>query len=275
MRWVLLPLVSCTTCLVAMLGFFSWIDWRLTIISSNFISLLLIITLALSIHIIVRYQELSSQLVKTNQLKLVKATVASMIKPCFYTVLTTAVAFMSLVVSNIRPVIDFGWMMTIGVGVSLATTFIVIPACMMLLHRSHPSPYEETVSVTRFFAVSTEKNGGLIVLMSLFMSLMAAWGITQLEVENRFIDYFHSDTEIYKGMETIDTSLGGTTPLDIVLQAPMQIETKNLTSLDEIDDFDDYFDDDFDSLESATVEQSASSGSVSYTHLTLPTICSV
>ncbi len=259
-RWVLLPLVSCTTCLVAMLGFFSWIDWRLTIISSNFISLLLIITLALSIHIIVRYQELSSQLVKTNQLKLVKATVASMIKPCFYTVLTTAVAFMSLVVSNIRPVIDFGWMMTIGVGVSLATTFIVIPACMMLLHRSHPSPYEETVSVTRFFAVSTEKNGRLIVLMSLFMSLMATWGITQLEVENRFIDYFHSDTEIYKGMETIDTSLGGTTPLDIVLQAPMQIETKNLTSLDETDDFDDFFDDDFDSLESATMEQSASSG---------------
>ena len=259
-RWVLLPLVSCTTCLVAMLGFFSWIDWRLTIISSNFISLLLIITLALSIHIIVRYRELSSQLVKTNQLKLVKATVASMIKPCFYTVLTTAVAFMSLVVSNIRPVIDFGWMMTIGVGVSLATTFIVIPACMMLLHRSHPSPYEETVSVTRFFAVSTEKNGRLLVLMSLFMSLMATWGITQLEVENRFIDYFHSDTEIYKGMETIDTSLGGTTPLDIVLQAPRQIETKNLTSLDETDDFDDYFDDDFDSLESATVEQSASSG---------------
>jgi predicted RND superfamily exporter protein len=260
MRWVLLPLVSCTTCLVAMLGFFSWIDWRLTIISSNFISLLLIITLALSIHIIVRYQELSSQLVKTNQLKLVKATVASMIKPCFYTALTTAVAFMSLVVSNIRPVIDFGWMMTIGVGVSLATTFIVIPACMMLLHRSHPSPYEKTVSVTRVFAVSTEKNGRFIVLTSLFMGLMAAWGITQLEVENRFIDYFHNDTEIYKGMETIDTSLGGTTPLDIVLQAPMQIETRNLISLDETDDFDDDFEDDFDSLKSATVEQSAASG---------------
>tara|TARA_E500000178_G_scaffold353961_1_gene421381 strand:+ start:7085 stop:9622 length:2538 start_codon:yes stop_codon:yes gene_type:complete len=260
MRWVLLPLVSCTTCLVAMLGFFSWIDWRLTIISSNFISLLLIITLALSIHIIVRYQELSSQLVKTNQLKLVKATVASMIKPCFYTVLTTAVAFMSLVVSNIRPVIDFGWMMTIGVGVSLATTFIVIPACMMLLHRSHPSPYEKTVSVTRIFAVSTEKNGKFIVLISLFMGLMAAWGMTQLEVENRFIDYFHSDTEIYKGMETIDTSLGGTTPLDIVLQAPMQIETRNLIAHDETDDFDDDFEDDFDSLKSATVEQSAASG---------------
>ena len=98
------------------LGFLSWIDWRLTVISSNFVSLLLIITLALTMHLIVRYRELYRTQPDADQEQLVIATVTSMAKPCLYTVLTTIVAFMSLVVSNIRPVIDFGWMMTMGIS---------------------------------------------------------------------------------------------------------------------------------------------------------------
>ena len=117
LRWVILPLSTCALCLVIILGFLSWIDWRLTVISSNFVSLLLIITLALTMHLIVRYRELYRTQPEATQEQLVVATVTSMAKPCLYTVLTTIVAFMSLVVSNIRPVIDFGWMMTMGISV--------------------------------------------------------------------------------------------------------------------------------------------------------------
>ncbi|MBT7375077.1 MAG: MMPL family transporter, partial [Porticoccaceae bacterium] len=109
LRWVVLPLATCAICLVMILGFLSWIDWRLTVISSNFVSLLLIITLALTIHLIVRYRELQAQNPEADQRELVSNTLLSMAKPCLYTVLTTIVAFTSLVVSNIRPVIDFGW----------------------------------------------------------------------------------------------------------------------------------------------------------------------
>ena len=220
-RWVLLPLVNCALCLIIMLGLLSWLDWRLTVISSNFVSLLLIISLALTIHLIVRYRELHAVSSQKEQRQLVTDTVSSMAKPCLYTVLTTIVAFTSLVVSNIRPVIDFGWMMTLGISISLIVTFVVIPAGMMILGKTNKSARtDNSATVTTKFALITERRGSLVLIFAALLSAISAYGISRLEVENRFIDYFRSDTELYRGMEVIDTALGGTTPLDIILQAP-------------------------------------------------------
>ena len=220
-RWVILPLATCTLCLIIILGFLSWIDWRLTVISSNFVSLLLIITLALTIHLIVRYRELQAKKPDSTQHQLVSETVKSMSRPCLYTVLTTIVAFMSLVVSNIRPVIDFGWMMTMGISLALVVAFVVIPAGMMLFGKAKAdTANDNSAAITSMFARFTERHGGFVLFMASAMTLLSIYGISRLEVENRFIDYFRSDTEIYQGMEIIDTALGGTTPMDIILQAP-------------------------------------------------------
>jgi predicted RND superfamily exporter protein len=221
LRWVVLPLATCALCLVTILGFLSWIDWRLTVISSNFVSLLLIITLALCIHLIVRYRELQAQLPEAEQRQLVTQTVVSMAKPCLYTVLTTIVAFTSLVVSNIRPVIDFGWMMTMGITLALIMAFVVIPAGMMLFGKgAATNSTDNSAAFTTKFAWFTEHYGSLVLLIAASLTALSAYGISRLEVENRFIDYFRSDTEIYQGMEIIDTALGGTTPLDIIIQSP-------------------------------------------------------
>ncbi len=221
LRWVILPLATCALCLVIILGFLSWIDWRLTVISSNFVSLLLIITLALTMHLIVRYRELHRSQPNATQEQLVIGTVSSMAKPCLYTVLTTIVAFLSLVVSNIRPVIDFGWMMTMGISLALVVAFVIIPAGMMLLGKGKTRGGDDnSASFTSVFARFTEHHGTLVIVISLGLAVLSVVGITRLEVENRFIDYFRSDTEIYQGMEIIDASLGGTTPMDIILQAP-------------------------------------------------------
>ena len=220
-RWVILPLATCALCLIIILGFLSWIDWRLTVISSNFVSLLLIITLALTIHLIVRYRELQAKKPDSTQHQLVSETVKSMSRPCLYTVLTTIVAFMSLVVSNIRPVIDFGWMMTMGISLALVVAFVVIPAGMMLFGKGKAdTANDNSAAITSMFARFTERHGGFVLFMASAMTLLSIYGISRLEVENRFIDYFRSDTEIYQGMEIIDTALGGTTPMDIILQAP-------------------------------------------------------
>jgi predicted RND superfamily exporter protein len=235
-RWVILPVVTCTLCLTIVLGFLSWIDWRLTVISSNFVSLLLIITLALTIHLIVRYRELYAAKPKEDQRQLVIETIESMAKPCFYTVLTTIVAFSSLVVSNIRPVIDFGWMMTIGIVVALVISFIVMPAGMMIIGKEKVAAKKDGSSaITSKFASFTEKRGGVVLLFALLLTLLSGYGISRLEVENRFIDYFKSDTEIYRGMEVIDTALGGTTPLDIIIQAPTFDQSYTLTTVNEFD----------------------------------------
>ncbi|MGB0459518.1 MAG: MMPL family transporter, partial [Porticoccaceae bacterium] len=235
-RWVILPVVICAICLTIVLGFLSWIDWRLTVISSNFVSLLLIITLALTIHLIVRYRELQAAKPKEDQRQLVTETIESMAKPCFYTVLTTIVAFSSLVVSNIRPVIDFGWMMTIGIVVALVISFIVMPAGMMIIGKEKVAAKKDGSSaITSKFASFTERRGAVVLTFALLLTLLSGYGISRLEVENRFIDYFKSDTEIYRGMEVIDTALGGTTPLDIIIQAPTFEQSYAITTINEID----------------------------------------
>ena len=271
-RFVVLPLITCTLCLVIILGFLSWIDWRLTVISSNFVLLLLIITLALTIHLIVRYRELQSNNPESNQHELVSQTVISMAKPCLYTVLTTIVAFTSLVVSDIRPVIDFGWMMTMGISLALVIAFITIPAGMVLLGKgSHTSLKDNSSAFTAKFAWLTEHYGTLILLTAFSLAALSAYGISKLEVENRFIDYFRSDTEIYRGMETIDTALGGTTPLDIIIQAPV-FDEPAINDVEEFestdDDYsldDDYaFEDEYGDMEEELAQDDASGLTESY-----------
>ena len=234
-RWVLLPLATCVLSVEIILGYLSWIDWRLTVISSNFVSLLLIITLALTIHLIVRYRELHRQFPDKDQLDLVRDTVNYMARPCLYTVLTTIVAFVSLVVSDIRPVIDFGWMMTIGIVLALVLAFIIIPAGMMIFGKGANNDKGDNSAVyTLYFSRFTEKHGGLVLGLALLAAIVSAWGISQLKVENRFIDYFRADTEIYQGLSVIDAKLGGTTPFDIILDAPPSLVEEDTVSFDDL-----------------------------------------
>ena len=218
LRWVLLPVLTCVVTVTLVLGYLALVDWRMTVISSNFVALLLIITLSITIHLIVRYRELAMADSNATAKELIESTVRFMAVPCFYMVLTTAVAFISLIVSGIRPVIDFGWMMTFGIVVAFLVVFVVLPVGLSFLPRekmregvNYDAPF------TLVFARFTEKHGGKVGLLSLLLAAVSVYGVSQLEVENRFIDYFDEDTEIYQGMSLIDRKLGGTVPLDIIL----------------------------------------------------------
>ncbi|MBT5472537.1 MAG: MMPL family transporter [Nitrospina sp.] len=217
-RWVLLPVGSCLITVVVMIGFLGLMDWRVTVISSNFISILLIITMSLIIHLIVRYQDLNDGNPGQSQKQLVKQTVSLMAQPCFHTSITTVVAFCSLLISGIRPVIDFGWIMTLGISLSFILNFIFFPAALSLLRPETPgSGKDSTQGFTLAIAAFTNRHHKIILWGALFLAIASAVGISKLEVENRFIDHFKSNTEIYKGMEVIDRQLGGTTPLNIVM----------------------------------------------------------
>lgn len=254
--WVVFPLITCLLSTTFMLGLITWLDWRMTVISSNFVALLLIITLSITIHLVVRYREMLSMSPELDQRELVKQSTLLMVKPCIYTALTTIVAFASLVVSGIRPVIDFGWMMTVGVTAALIIVFIVLPAMLMLVKKPSVVKKESSeLAFTSYFATFTEHHGSLIMWVSSFFVVLSVWGVAHLEVENRFIDYFHESTEIYQGMEIIDAQLGGTIPLEIIIDPDIQIpdvvaaETvdsggRNSTSADEPEsEVDDFFDD--------------------------------
>jgi hypothetical protein len=219
LRWVVLPLLSCALAVVIMLGWLSWVDWRLTVISSNFVAVLLIIAMAVTIHLVVRYRELHWHHPDRPQQELVRETVSVMAQPCFYTVLTTVVAFASLVVSDIRPVIDFGWMMTIGLIVAFVLVFLVVPAGILVWGKK-PVKHRPTEDAphTLYFSRFTENHGGIVIAVSVLVFIASAVGISRLKVDNRFIDYFHESTEIYQGLSVIDANLGGTTPFDIIIR---------------------------------------------------------
>ncbi|MDO6424393.1 efflux RND transporter permease subunit [Saccharophagus degradans] len=235
-RLVVLPMAVSITAVVMMLGFISWLDWRLTVISSNFVALLLIISLSITIHLVVRYRENGTEHPYWSQKERIQETLRFMAKPCLYTALTTVVAFASLVVSGIRPVIDFGWMMTIGLMVALVLAFVLLPAGLMALGDDDPlietrkrpkeacKPYKGALGgfhqpLTVYLSKVIERFGSGILLGSLVVAGLSVWGISRLEVENRFIDYFKDTTEIYQGLSVIDNELGGTTTLEIIVTA--------------------------------------------------------
>ncbi len=256
-QFVVIPMATCLSAVFLMLGLVSWLDWRLTVISSNFVALLLIISLAIIIHLIVRYREYALEFPNWTQRELVTATVQFMAKPCLYTTLTTVVAFVSLVVSDIRPVIDFGWMMTIGLLLALLLAFVLLPAGLMLLQRpSVPTGSKQSsgTPLTAYCAMAVEQRGSWVVVVSLLLAVLSVWGLTRLQVENRFVDYFHEDTEIHQGLTVIDQKLGGTTSLDIILNnqaVPKMVSTPPPGAGDEQDPFadmamlEDEFEDEF------------------------------
>ena len=221
LRWVTMPLVSSALIALFVIGFLGWMDWRVTVVSSNFISLLLIISISLTIHLIVRYQELFETHSSATRQELVAMTLAQMLKPCFYTALTTIIAFASLGVSEIKPVIDFGKMMVAGIFFAFLFSFILFPIFMLLFTSDKGRESRDfSKGVTVIFSSITDKLGNYISLIAIALFSISIYGINQLTVENRFIDYFKPSTEIYKGMDLLDTKLGGTAPLDIVINAP-------------------------------------------------------
>ena len=216
--WVIFPLLNCILSIALMIGFLSTLGWKVTVISSNFIALMLILTMSMNIHYLVRYMQIEGDEFKNNCDLRIEQTSKSILFPILYAVLTTICAFLSLVFSEIKPVIDFGWMMTIGLIVSFITTFLFLPALVKVFDPPLSNNLKiKDSKIANIFLKISRKNL-IIYPVTLVLIISSFFGISKLKVENSFINYFDSDTEIYKGMKNIDEKLGGTTPLEIILK---------------------------------------------------------
>ena len=216
MRWVLIPITISIIGALFMTGLISSIGWKVTVISANFFSLLLVMTLSVIIHLVVRYREISSQHLEQNNSETIRQTLNQMVRPCLYTVITTIAAFASLTASQVQPVIDFGLMMSIGVTVAFILSFIGFAIVMMLLKKPKPLREYKKNLILQKLALLSDKKGQSILLGFLIIALVSIFGLSKLSVENSFINYFKKNTEIYQGLNFIDKELGGTIPLEIV-----------------------------------------------------------
>ncbi len=249
LRWVIIALSICAIVILSMTGLLGLFDWKVTVISSNFACLILILTMSICIHLTVRYREFHVSEPHWTQTQLVRETVNKIFKPCLYTVLTTMVAFASLVFSGIRPVIDFGWMMATGVLFALFMAFILFPLFLLMTQRGTESTSASAESpITHFFAVLTTQHGNKVLAASVLIAVLSGVGISRLEVENSFVDYFKDSTEIRQGMLVIDKRLGGTTPLEVLINFP-EVDTSFA------DEESEFLDDDFGLEEEADAEE--------------------
>ena len=234
--WILVPISSCFFSVIIMTGLLGLLGWKVTVISSNFIALMLILTMAMNIHMSTRFLQLKEVYPDKTNLDLISLTTNKMFWPILYTVLTTVIAFLSLIFSEIKPIIDFGWMMTMGLITSFIITFTLLPSLVNFVPKENISlnVYKES-KITLFFSNISQKNQKIIFTITGLVIILSLIGISRLQVENSFINYFNKKTEIYKGMKLIDEELGGTTPLEIILKFPKK--EKNI--LDDQDEFDD------------------------------------
>jgi predicted RND superfamily exporter protein len=238
--WIIVPISSCFFSVIIMMGILGLLGWKVTVISSNFIALMLILTMAMNIHMSTRFLQLKEKNPEKNLLQLINLTTSKMFWPILYTVLTTVIAFLSLVFSEIKPIIDFGWMMTLGLITSFIVTFTLLPSLINFVPKENISlkKYEDSF-VTSFFAKISQRNDKLIFVITSLVILLSLIGISRLQVENSFINYFSKKTEIYQGMKLIDEKLGGTTPLEVILKFPKKEKIKIDEEEDEFEDWGD------------------------------------
>ena len=239
--WIIVPISSCFFSVVIMMGLLGLLGWKVTVISSNFIALMLILTMAMNIHISTRFLQLKNEFPNKDSLEILSVTTGKMFWPILYTVLTTIFAFLSLIFSGIKPIIDFGWMMTFGLITSFIITFTLLPTLLNFAPSKNISiKKEESSKITSFFSQVSQSNRNVVLITTAVVIILSVIGISRLEVENSFINYFNKNTEIYKGMKLIDEELGGTTPLEVILKFPK----KEKNTSEEDDEFEEWEEDD-------------------------------
>ena len=262
--YVLLPLMNAFLATFITAGFLGFMDWKISVVSSNFIALLLILTISLTVHLLVKINEIiksedtkniSGVNFRETDLKTaIERGYDQMLAPCFFAALTTAVAFLSLTFGELKPVIEFGKMMAFGISIAFILTFTFLPCTIYLISRFNTKDFLSLHKITTSLLNFSNNNKTLITTSFVLVFLIFSFGISKLEVENRFIDYFDKDTEIYKGMYEIDSKLGGTATLDIIISEPAKNDIPEKSKVENIRtnlaviandfSFDDLFEDD-------------------------------
>lgn len=242
LRYVFLAIFICLVCVGAASGLFGLLGFEITVISSNYIALQLIITLSVVIHLINSYREFFRKKSSFSQKAIVYLALKERMSPCFFAIFTTIIGFISLVFSDIRPIISLGVMMSASITLSLIFSFWLFGSIMSLLSKKRVNTaFERYFSLTTLCAkIALNLRARKVVFAISALGLcVGLWGISKLSVENSFIGYFKENTDIYKGMELIDNKLGGTVPLDIIISFKKDKKEPRNSSLD--DEFADEF----------------------------------
>ena len=242
-RWIVLPMFICAVSAIFTTGIFGMFGWEVTVISSNYIALQLIITISTVIHLVVSYREFYAKYPKYSQNQLIYLTLRDKFSPSFWAIFTTVIGFSSLMSADIKPVIMLGIMMSAGISVSLVLAFLLFGAINVNLKKLAPvRTFENSFKFTKYCANLALNSRKIIYIFCVLVVCFGIYGISKIKVENSFIGYFKESTQIRQGMQIIDTKLGGTIPVDVIVKFK-ESEPKQESS-EEKDEFESEFEKD-------------------------------
>ena len=242
-RWIVLPMFICAVSAIFTTGIFGMFGWEVTVISSNYIALQLIITISTVIHLVVSYREFYARHPKYSQNQLIYLTLRDKFSPSFWAIFTTVIGFSSLMSADIKPVIMLGIMMSAGISVSLVLAFLLFGAINVNLKKLAPvRTFENSFKFTKYCANLALNSRKIIYVVCVLVVCFGVYGISKIKVENSFIGYFKESTQIRQGMQIIDTKLGGTIPVDVIVKFK-ESEPKQESS-EEKDEFESEFEKD-------------------------------
>ncbi|WP_103598763.1 efflux RND transporter permease subunit [Campylobacter concisus] len=242
-RWIVLPMFICAVSAIFTTGIFGMFGWEVTVISSNYIALQLIITISTVIHLVVSYREFYAKHPKYSQNQLIYLTLRDKFSPSFWAIFTTVIGFSSLMSADIKPVIMLGIMMSAGISVSLVLAFLLFGSVNANLKKLAPvRTFENSFKFTKYCANLALNSRKIIYAVCVLVVCFGVYGISKIKVENSFIGYFKESTQIRQGMQIIDTKLGGTIPVDVIVKFK-ESEPKQESS-EEKDEFESEFEKD-------------------------------
>lgn len=245
MRYVAIPLAVAFCSVVITAGIYALLGFEITVISSNFISMQLIMSISLAIHVVSNYRENTIKNEHLTQEELITTTMHKMILPMAFVVSSSVAAYMSLIWSGILPVIHFGWMMVVASCISFLFAIVFIPSMLMFLGKKRPVlTFDKFDKLTLMLASIVKTHPKTIYFVSFCIIVFSIVGTTQLMVENSFINYFKDKTEIYQGMKKIDEKLGGTTSLEVVVKFAQTPGIQEKSKTKELDSFEDEYNQD-------------------------------
>lgn len=219
LSFVILSIVVCIFTLAISSGIFALLGYKITIVSSNYISILFVVNISLIIHLIVSYLENIKKYKNADKKRLILITALQKTTPSFYAIATTMIGFLGLMFANIMPIVHLGVVMAVGVLVALIFTFVIFMSFMMLVRIPREVEFVSLGLRILEFSSNIAINNKLRIYFVAFLCVVfSVYGIRYLSVENSFINYFKSGSEIKEGLLVIDENLGGTIPLEVIVK---------------------------------------------------------
>ena len=222
LRWVLIPVVVVQWSLLLTRAILVLSGLRLSMVSSMLTAIVTVTGVACVVHIIVHFRE--HRLTGRSPREALISAIAILGLPVFWTCVTDAVGFGSLLIARVGPVQDFGVMMAIGSLSVLISVAVLLPG-MALLGKFDQDPKrvwrEQSLDRTLQRIVrSVQLHPWAILLVTVLSLVIAAYGATRLQVESDFTRNFRDSSSIVHSYRYVEDRLGGAGVWDVMIPAP-------------------------------------------------------